>query len=920
MPEITPAALPARRVLRRVGVVVRSVPETFRAWFSGGSSLPEDVWAQRHRWILALLWCHVPGVFLFALYRDRSATESLVAASVVAALPIAASLCHGRRRVSTVLTSMGLMVASAVLVYLSHGSIEMHFHYFVMVGVVTLYQDWLPFVVAILFVVLQHGVAGAIQPSAVYDHRDAIRSPWRWAAVHGGFILAMSVVGIVSWRLNEALQRRALEREEQLEEAQEVARLGSWELDAVTGLMSWSDELFRLLDLPRTDSPTMEDLLGRVQADDRPEFAAAVEAARTEGTEYSGDVLVAADAGLRWLHLRIRAAARLDGRVMTLSGTALDITERKRAEGELSETLSLLTATLDSTADGVLVVDLEGSITSFNQRFLEMWSIPDDLLASRDDARVLASVVEQLVHPDEFVAKVSELYALPDAESRDTVEFLDGRVFERFSLPQRVEGRTVGRVWSFRDITERVRLEHELSHQAFHDRLTGLANQALFRDRVDHALTRSSRDESPVAVLFVDLDNFKTVNDSLGHTVGDELLVVVADRLRGCLRTSDTAARMGGDEFAVLLEDAHTPREAEEVAQRIIDSFARPWGMDGLEVFVSASVGIAFAVRESSSDQLLRNADLAMYTAKRLGKNRFETYRTEMHAAAVDRLELEGALRHGLDRNELTVHYQPIVSLVSGQIVGVEALVRWHHPDKGLIEPSAFVPLAEDTGLIIELGRQVLVTACADARQWQTRHPMHRNLYVSVNVSPRQLQSDLVARHVREALATSALDPGHLVLEITETAMMRDTESTIEKLRELKDLGARLAVDDFGTGYSSLSYLQRFPVDILKIDRAFISTIETDTNDVQLAPAIVGLARTLGLRAIAEGVETAAQAEALKTVGCELAQGYYYSRPVTAEGLDTLLAKPIMDRSRTTRWDQTVQVSPPPAALTRRHP
>jgi Amt family ammonium transporter len=269
-----------------------------------------------------------------------------------------------------------------------------------------------------------------------------------------------------------------------------------------------------------------------------------------------------------------------------------------------------------------------------------------------------------------------------------------------------------------------------------------------------------------------------------------------------------------------------------------------------------------------------------------------------MHAAAVGRLELESALRHGLDRGELAVHYQPIVALASGQIVGVEALVRWHHPERGLIEPSAFVPLAEDTGLIVELGRQVLFAACADAKRWQTKHPAHQGLYVSVNVSPRQLQTDLLVEHVGDALRGSALAPEHLVLEITETAMMRDTESTIQKLRELKDIGARLAVDDFGTGYSSLSYLQRFPVDILKIDRAFISTIETDTNDVQLAPAIVGLARTLGLRAVAEGVETEEQAGALHALGCELVQGYLYSKPITAEAMDLLLAKPILDRAR----------------------
>ncbi len=852
--------------------------------------LPDNVWAQRHRGILVVLWLHVPGLFLYALAQGQGVGHSLFEAGVVANFAAVATALRSGRRPSTVVASLGLLTSSAVLVHLSGGVIEMHFHYFVMVGVVTLYQDWRPFLIAIAYVVLQHGMAGAIDPTTVYNHQPAINHPWQWAGVHGAFILGMSATGLVSWRLNETLLRATADRQERLAEAQAVARLGSWELDLVSGRLVWSDELYRLFGVDAGEvNPSPRTLLSRVHPDDQDALAGLRQAVES-GADHALDFrILLPDGTVRWLHGRGAVTARVGGAPAVVSGTVQDITERKRAEAEIHETLSLLNATLDSTADGILVVDRDGRIRSFNHKFVEMWGLPESLLSTGDDDEALAFVLSQVQDPEAFLAKVRELYAQPEANSHDLIEFRDGRTVERYSQPQRVDGFPVGRVWSFRDITERTRLEQELAHQAFHDSLTGLANQALFRDRVTHALSRAARRQRQLAVLFVDLDDFKTVNDSLGHTAGDALLVAVAERLRGSLRATDTAARLGGDEFALLVEDLGSDSDATGLADRLIDVLHQPFTVAGREIVVGASIGIAFHDPDSTTGQLLRNADIAMYTAKRGGKRRYEIFEPQMHAAAMERLEIRADLRRALDRGELTLQYQPIVTLDTGRISGVEALVRWSHPERGLLPPNAFIPIAEETGLICELGRQVLVEACTRTRCWQLQHPDEPPLTVSVNLSPRQLQGDELISHIAEALELSGLAPSTLVLEITEGAMMHDTENIIAKLEALKALGVKLAVDDFGTGYSSLSYLQRFPIDILKIDRTFIAGIDSDDSNSSLVGAIVSLARTLQLQAVAEGVETGTQVDVLGQLGCDLAQGYYLARPVDADVLEEIL-------------------------------
>jgi diguanylate cyclase (GGDEF)-like protein len=448
------------------------------------------------------------------------------------------------------------------------------------------------------------------------------------------------------------------------------------------------------------------------------------------------------------------------------------------------------------------------------------------------------------------------------------------------------EGRGAALV-TIQDVTERNALEAELRHQAFHDALTHLANRALFSDRVDHALGRRNRNGGSLAVLLLDLDGFKTVNDSLGHTAGDSLLVGVASRLGAMLRTGDTAARLGGDEFAVLLEDLDSEEDALDVAQRVIDDIARPFSIAGKEIFVSASVGITLGGDHGdNADEMLRNADTAMYRAKNQGKGCYRMFEAEMHSAAVARLELESDLRRAVDEHELVVHYQPIIEAATSEIIGFEALVRWLHPTRGLVPPLDFIPLAEENGLIVDIGRYVLRAACMQIAEWRTVHP---DLTMSVNVSARQLSDPQLVDDVMQVLDDTAIDPSALTLEITESAVIDDPEIAFARLTVLKALGVRLAVDDFGTGYSSLSSLRNLPVDTLKIDKTFIDGVTSGAEAAGVVHAIIALAETLHLGTVAEGVEHRDQVRRLGELGCQQLQGYCFSKPLPATEIGTML-------------------------------
>jgi len=428
-----------------------------------------------------------------------------------------------------------------------------------------------------------------------------------------------------------------------------------------------------------------------------------------------------------------------------------------------------------------------------------------------------------------------------------------------------------------------------LRQLAFHDPLTLLANRSLFRNRVEHALTLAHRSRQLVAVMFLDLDNFKNVNDSMGHAAGDRLLQAAAQRLVKSTRPSDTVARLGGDEFAILLEGITTVDDVERIAAAITQSFNSPLLLDGGETPMSASVGVAFSQPDNDTDQLLRNADIAMYKAKAAGKGRFVVFHPRMQEQLRHRLRLEEDMQRALERNEFFLEYQPVIDLTHRELLGVEALVRWNHPEHGRVMPGVFIPIAEESGQIVELGRLVLVAACRQVRAWSRSIAAGDGLRVAVNISGRHLQhADLVA-DVGHALRVSGLDPGNLVIELTESTIMHNTEVNLERFRALKALGVRLAIDDFGMGYSSLSYLHRFPIDILKIDRAFVSRLTARGEGPELARAVVMLGETLGLETVAEGIEHEEQASKLLELGCVAGQGFLFAGATSLEAVTASL-------------------------------
>ena len=592
--------------------------------------------------------------------------------------------------------------------------------------------------------------------------------------------------------------------------------------------------------------------------------------------------LLVVDLGARYL---VVAVSCLAISAMVVARQFVTVNEAVQADKARRKTEARFGWLVRNSSDFIMAVDAGGTIDYVSPSVERLLRAPAHNL--------LGTSLTDLAHPED----VGELGALIDRAMASPGRRVSGEWRIRQSdgtwLPVETvacsgtgDFDTTGVVLNTRDLQERKALEQKLTFQAFHDPLTRLANRSLFRERVEHALDR--RTPADVAVLFIDLDNFKTINDSLGHAARDHVLVETAHRVRSSLRTEDTAARLGGDEFAVLLEDADVTSAA-RVAERIRVALGTPFWVLGQEVYISASIGIAVRRDGDTAGELLRNADVAMYTAKSKGKACFEIFEPAMHDAVVARLGMEAELRRAIERQEFIIYYQPIVRLESGEVIGAEALVRWQHPSRGLVPPLDFIPLAEETGLIVPLGGWVLRQACRQLAEWQRLRGGGEPFVMNVNLSSRQLVRDVIADEVAAAVDESGIRASWLVLEVTETVLMADPVVAAAALGRIRDLGVRVALDDFGSGYSSLSHLRRFPIDIVKIDKSFVDDVAGDGVESAIARGIIELGKAMRIQTVAEGIEADEQAEVLRTLGCELGQGYFFARPLAADAWAGLL-------------------------------
>lgn len=551
-----------------------------------------------------------------------------------------------------------------------------------------------------------------------------------------------------------------------------------------------------------------------------------------------------------------------------------------RSSRELTKSLSLVKATLEATADGLLVVDNQQKIVDFNQKFLVMWEIVPAKLTAGMHLKKLLSHNEKIAEALVFSNKVSELKINPAAASFDEIMLHDGRVFECYSQPQWLNGQIIGRVWSFRDVTERHKMQAQIVHQATHDPLTNLPNRLLIIDRIQQAINYAKRTGLLLGVLFLDLDRFKIINDSLGHSDGDKILQMVAQRLQFCLRATDTLSRWGGDEFVISLTSLHREEDIVRVVTGCISTLLQPFSLEGREINVTSSIGVSIFPKDGGdAETLLRNSDAAMFLAKQKGRNTFQFYTQEMNVKALERLELEMDLRHALKHKEFSLNFQPILNLITNQISGFEALLRWQHPKRNVIMPKEFIGIAEETGLINEIGEWVMVTAFEQARRWLDQYgfPLH----ISINLSSQQFRQRHFVDDIARIIADSKM-PSHLIeFELTES-MIFDNVDIHDVLLEMKHLGASIVIDDFGIGYSSLSYLRRFPIDKLKIDQSFTHDMFTTQGGAYLVQAIIAMAKGLQLGIVAEGVQTEQQLRYLREHHCDEIQGFYYSQPLPA--------------------------------------
>jgi diguanylate cyclase (GGDEF)-like protein/PAS domain S-box-containing protein len=678
--------------------------------------------------------------------------------------------------------------------------------------------------------------------------------------------------------------------EERLQKAQQVAQVGSWEVDLVSGSWWWSDELFRIHGRKvASGPPTLTEILSSIYPDDRDRMGQAFRELIEEDSGSKGIEVrfVVANGDLQHHNVLWNVESDLEGRSLRAYGTVSDVTERYKSE----EATRRAAAVFETATEGIMIADPSGNIIDVNSAFSSITGHDrNDVVGEK------AEILDSKRHDFRFYQTVAaEVEQSGKWEGEVWIRHKDGT-----AIPVWVSiGRTLGRESSteqivavFNDMTERKNAEEVIARQATYDMLTGIPNRALFIDRLSQEALRAERSGRGVALIYIDLDDFKKVNDTLGHSAGDEVLRMTADRITKNIRNVDTVARVGGDEFAVIAPRLQDAVDAEPIAQRILAAMAVPMEVHGQDILTTASIGIAiFPADSEDGAELLRDADIAMYRSKNGGGNSIEFFTTEMNERAMRRIKIESQLQYALDVDEFEVHYQPIVALPEGRMVGVEALLRWQNAELGVVSPAEFIPVAESTGIIVPIGAWVLESACRQIKEWQDAG--WSDLRVAVNLSPREVDRGDATKSISAALSRSGLAAEFLEIEVTERVLLDDVEKAVSTFREIKDLGVRLSIDDFGTGYSSLSYLRNYPFDVLKIDRTFVHDATRHASGISLLRAIISMADSLDLEVVAEGVETEEQVGLLCELGCGFAQGYHFCAPLSAARIG--IGGPVVD-------------------------
>ena len=722
----------------------------------------------------------------------------------------------------------------------------------------------------------KNGVLGVIVVYLEHGHERDEREVKFFGAV------ANTLAGLIEHRRT---QDDLYSSREKLSEAQQIAHLGGLEWSIADGEIKLSKEAELITGVFSSSKKlTMETFLNIVHPDDRDSLMEALERAVEKGEAFSMDYHIQRlDGERRAIHSYAKPIYGNTGKIVGIRGTLQDITQRK----ELEEKLSQSAAVFENTSEAVMIMDIDKKIISINRAFTDITGYTEkDILTKR------SSVLRSDRHDEEFYESIwRRIYKNGNWQGELWSKRKDGDVFPQWtniSVVKDSEGVVSSYVCVFSDISSIKESQNKLDYLAHHDPLTDLPNRLLFNARVEQSLASARRNKTLLAVLFLDLDHFKNINDTLGHPIGDLLLKEVSSRLIECVREEDIVSRLGGDEFSILLEEMHDPNFASIVARKIIGLLSKKYILDNHEVFVTCSVGISIFPNDGDDiTTLLKNADSALYRAKDQGRNTYQYYTEELSIRAMERMMMENSLRYALERNELIVYYQPQVDLYSGHIIGMEALLRWQHPEIGLIPPNDFIPLAEETGLIIPIGEWVLRTACARLQSWiESGFPKMR---MAVNLSSCQFNQRNLPEVISNILQETGLDPTLLEIELTERIVMSDAEKSVKMITDLKKLNIQLSIDDFGTGYSSLSYLKKFPIDRIKIDKSFVNNIISDSEDAAISQAIISMSHGMSLKTIAEGVETVEQLEFLRSRKCDEVQGFYFSKPLPETDIERLL-------------------------------